>query len=234
MPRETVPIDVLTCPLYEAGATFLAWIAYPGSVEERERRRFLLALCRKFLTDQVKANKDLASRLAKIEYFTEIDDKLAVTMIKLGYERLRDRHTTAVRYLMPFLKQQKLGLELKVGGFRITVNNMATLALSDLDMSPCGEANVKDRVFKRSRPVAHAAAAIHFWLQHLNAQQGIPRPFTHGDLLSYRDFLVGSIGLSERYRQLTILLDNPKIEDHETISFVLPSTQHNPSNPPPT
>jgi hypothetical protein len=172
-------------------------------------------------------NPNWASRPQPIKpaFFTISDDE-AARALKIGFKLLTKRIVAAHRYLMPFLKQHFAGRMLHVDGFTLTVENMAQLALSDLQSRGSEISNVKTRTFAPSRPVIHAAAALSVLTQA--AHSAMTRyDFSYGELivtgqlLHQPSILAARVQWSEECRLALRKIDNPKIEEWETIQFVL-------------
>ncbi len=221
MPRETVAINLTSLPVYEAGGVFLAWVAHPGTDEETKRERLYRALCREAIIQLAEGDAEFAwkPQALKPGFFIMGTDE-ARRVLKEGSICIRDRMTAAAWRLLPFIKQKLIGIEIKVEGLRLTAENMAIFAADDLGWKEGNESNVKTRIFKPTRPVIHAAAALAN--AHLLWRQHFPRrPFTVGYLLRDRLLLETIVHSAETCRELLPKLANPKISEQETIQFIL-------------
>jgi hypothetical protein len=224
VPRETININLSTASTYEAGAVFLATIAHPGAGEQRIRERFFAVLCREMIKQRAAEDEEWASAPQSFRpVYSTIGDETAADAIKAGFTQLDRRFVAAERLFMPFAKQHVVGRPIRVGGFAVNVNNMANLALGDLNLGAGSIGLVKSKVFKPSRPVLHAAAALVFFQKTLTA-------IDPGDIARVILYDAGALArvvqIAEEYRLLLPLLNDtmsPKnpVLDEETIQFVL-------------
>jgi hypothetical protein len=198
-------------------------VAHPGINEERIRQRFFAVLCREMIKQRAAEDEEWASapQLFRPAYST-IGDEMAADAMKAGFAQLDRRFVAAQRLFMPFAKQHEVGHPITVGGFAVSVNNMANLALGDLDLGPGSIGLVKSTVFKPSRPVLHAAAALVFFQRLLvNIDPGDFARVILYDTAA----LVQVVQKAEEFRVLLPRLSamSPKkpILDEETIQFVL-------------
>src|SRR5258706_12499368 len=174
MPRETISINISSNPCYEAGAAFLAALAYPAADQEPQRSDLWLALCRQTIIALANENFEGWSwqhQPIKPGFFIVSDDTAEKTC-RDGFDLINDRLLAGHRYGAPFLKELELGRTIQVHGFR-GVSNMANLAAAELGMNDGGK-NVLHRIFVPSKPVLHAAVAMHTVIQqHFAGQPGI-------------------------------------------------------------
>jgi len=224
VPRETININQSTASTFEAGAVFLATLAHPGISEERIRQRFFAVLCREAIKQRAAEDEEWASAPQPFRpAYSTIGDETAADAMKAGFTQLDRRFVAAERLFMPFAKQHVVGRPITVGGFAVNVNNMANLALGDLNLGAGSIGYVKSQVFKPSRPVLHAAAAlVYFQKTHTAIDPGdIARV-----MLYDAEALARVVQIAEEYRQLLPLLNdtmsprNPILEA-ETVQFVL-------------
>lgn len=219
MARETISINISSVPCYEAGAAFLGAVAYPAANHEQKRLNFWQALCRKTIIDLAHENFDEWSwkhQPIRPGFFTVSDDA-ATKALTAGFDLLGERMQAGHYYCVPFLKELELGRPLQVRGFTVGASNMANLAGADLGMRD-GEKNVLNRIFVPSKPVLHAAAAIQWTIQERYAEQTGIRL---GTLLHDPELLGHVVERSEVIRGMIPRLKKHKIEESETIQFVL-------------
>ena len=214
MPRETVYIRLGSLPVYEAGAAFLACIAYPDS--ESDQGKLWRALCRQTIVEMAIKHSDWAVEMQGIrpEHFTMRDDT-AEKIVKAGFAQINDRILASTHYLMPFLKGAS-----HVSGLKTTVNNMAILALADIKSDSVAKGNMINRVFVPSRPVIHAAAALGMMTQEYHKTHADEGAYA-GLILHHVTHLRTAVERSEQLRIALRELDNPKIPEEETIQFLL-------------
>lgn len=232
MPRETVGINLTSLPVYEAGAVFLSSIAHPHN--ETDRQNFWIALCRQTIIQTANQDGDWAwcHQLVKPGFFI-IDDETATKQIKRGFRLLNERIIAGRWYLRSFLQKRRSNLK---------VGDMALSALPDLqelskqfgpknkwrwgEDSNAPINNIEHRIFKRSRPVVHAAAALADLAENADKaakKQGARDTFrrTAALLLHYSELLSVTVDRSEKYRLLLPRLNKPGITDDETIQFLI-------------
>jgi hypothetical protein len=219
MPRETISINISSNPCYEAGAAFLAALAYPAADQEPQRSDLWLALCRQTIIALANENfEDWAWRHQPIKPgFFIVSDDTAEKTCRDGFDLINDRLLAGHRYGAPFLMELELGRTVPVHGLKATVSNMANLAAAELGMED-GEKNVLHRKFVPSKPVLHAAVAMQTVIQdHFAGQPGI----NAGTLLHDIEFLGLVVERSEIIRMMIPRLKKPKIQENETIQFIL-------------
>jgi hypothetical protein len=223
MPREIIAIKVTSLPVYEAGAVFLVYLAHPGVDHETKRTRLYRALCREAIMQLAVADAEFAWKPQALKPgFFLMGDGEAHRVLKEGSNRIKDRMVTGAWRLLPFIEQRQTGVEITVEGLRLTAENTAVFAAGDLGWKAGegNEPNVRTRVFRPTRPVIHAAAAlakVHLlWRQHFPRQ-----PFTVGYLLRDRLLLEMIVRLAESYRELLPTLATLRIGAAETVQFML-------------
>ena len=93
MPRETISINISSNPCYEAGAAFLAALAYPAADQEPQRSDLWLALCRQTIIALANENFEGWSwqhQPIKPGFFIVSDDTAEKTC-RDGFDLINDR-----------------------------------------------------------------------------------------------------------------------------------------------
>jgi hypothetical protein len=105
MPREIISINISSSPCYEASASFLAVLAYPGADQEPLRSNFWLALCRQTIIALANENfEGWAWRQQPIKPgFFIVSDDTAEKTYRAGCNLIKDRLLAGDRYGAPFL-----------------------------------------------------------------------------------------------------------------------------------
>ena len=224
MPRESVYINISTTECYEAGAEFLAWLAYPAVAAETQRIEARQSICRSTIVEMARAEQSWAWQPQPIKpgYFL-IDEVKAAQCLKKAVSAVNTRLVMA-KGLLALVRNHFDPTLTSVGGERITLNGLSVVMLRDLGYAG-GEGNTKhlqSRQWTPSRPVAHAAAglalAINDW-QRSNAstEQGAPMSI----VLHEQNVLAAALGYSERLRTVLPLVKNQNFQDDELVRFIM-------------
>jgi hypothetical protein len=222
MPRETIEIVLTELDPYSAGPTFFAAIAYPDPKDKLERSRFMQAISRHTLEKRIELHSEWAQtpQLIRPAYFSG-PEKLIDACLRRGNKKLKHRLAAAQFILMPHLRAIDTGHLEKVGGFEPTVNNMAHQILDFMDWHGDSASTVKSKIWKPSRPVVHAAAALVVWHQVLWEKWGrnpnVDKQFALCILPQYVEEVVQ---ISEEFRAQLSDIKQFTIRDDETIKFV--------------
>jgi hypothetical protein len=220
VPLETVGINLSGSQTYEAFAALIATVAHPGDAGRRER--FFSVLCRETIKQMAVADEKWACtpQMIKPIYFT-IGDQISSDAMAAGTTELNRRFVDAHRRFLPHAIARTSSAKIRVAGFALSVNNLASLTLGDLGLGD-SLGLVKTR-FNQSRPVLHAAAALVYY------QQVLLPPAAGGHLARILAFdataLAGVVDMAEQFRLLIpfmpeIAPNNP-ICDAETIQFMV-------------
>jgi hypothetical protein len=92
------------------------------------------------------------------EYLFSLDSNQVPRILELGLEQLKKRFAATHYIVMPHLNHILTGRVEKVDGFVPTVENMIAVMLGDLEQQNVSTA--KTKIWKPSRPVIHAVAAV--------------------------------------------------------------------------
>jgi hypothetical protein len=221
MPRETIEIFLTEADPYQAGARFLAAVAYPDPSEEKERGLFAQALVRWSLEERIERHKKWADSYQVIRpgYFSG-DQKLHSGILKRGSKKLTERITAAQFIAMPHFRAVETGRFEKFEGFSGKVNDLSILGAAHLGMQPGSFSTFKSRIWAPSRPVIHAATAFVMWHQVGWDKMGLnPKVNKRLAFLLLPEFVEDVVAISEEYRAQLGHITQFRIEEEETIQF---------------
>ncbi len=222
MPSEIIEIILSEADPYMSGAQFFAAIAYPDPQDKSERDKYMQAIIRWTLERRMELHSEWAQNLQLIRpaYFSG-SDKQHDSILKRGMKKLKHRFAAAQFFLMPHLRAIDTGRPQRVKGFVPTVNNMAIQAAGYLNMGIGSQATVKSRVWKPSKPVAHAACAYVVWHQILWDKWGRnPKADKQLAFLILPEMVEEVVEIAEVFRGQLADISQFKIQDNETIQFV--------------
>jgi len=154
-PRETVAIRFSSLPVHEAVAEFYSYLAYPDSIDATQREKYRLALSRWAVLERGKLDKawnESSTDIIRPIIFSQ-PEKLYLTTYRRGSLLWWRRAQCACMMLLPHLVDELLD------GLSPTVGNIALKATGPLGYSDGSHKTVESRVWKPTKPVAHAAAA---------------------------------------------------------------------------
>ena len=187
--------------VYEAGALLLMALAYPeDKITDEERDNIHASLCCWALRARGNEDRDWLMNPQRIKPFYALRDTDQIAKdLKTFQRRMRDRDV-AGRMAMAFLKKALSGKEpeLPEGIKRLSLNEISVMVLEDAGLSD--PENVESRIWRKSIPVIHLAAAIQTILQQLH-KTGAPVP-THVDLLNSQSLIERMITVAEEYAPL--------------------------------
>lgn len=222
MPRETIEITLTEADPYMPAAKLIAAIAYPDPLDKIERDAFMQAIVRYTLEKRINLHPQWAQEPQWIRpaYFSG-DEKQFDARLRRGNKKLKERFAAAQFFLIPHLRAVETGEPArKVQGFEPTVNNMAHQVLDFLDWKGDSHSTVKTKVWKPSRPVAHAAAALIVWKEVLWGKWGrnpeVDKLFA---LCMLPEYVAEVIEVSEYYRGMLADIKQFTIRDEETVKF---------------
>lgn len=221
MPRETIEITLSELDPYLAAAQLLAAIAYPDPLDKNERDIFTNAIGRYTLEQRIKLHPEWAQtpQLIRPAYFSG-PEKQIDACLRRGNKRLHHRFAAAQFFLMPHLRAIETGHLQKVAGFEPTVNNMAHQILDFLNWKGDSYSTVKTKIWKPTRPVAHAAAAIIVWEQVLWKKWGRnPNADKQLALCILPEYVGEVVDISEYYRSMLPEIKQFTIREEETVKF---------------
>lgn len=189
-------IDFNHLEVYEAGAMFVTWLAYPGDSEDDTRSRVHASLCNHALRVKCAIEPDWALSPQRIKpiYALRCERDIKRDLRTLA-RRLRDR-MVAGRMAMAFLKEALGGEVFKLPANlpRLSINQMARRVLDDTGSAD--PANVETRIWRPSLPVIHLAAAVQVWLQVAETEK---RPVGLETLLLSRQLIEALVRAAERH-----------------------------------
>ena len=156
MPRETISIPLKSLATYEASAVFFSTIAYPNPLEETQRGKFRLALCRWAILQRARHDGQWGrvAQAIKPEIFSQ-EERLFLQSYKRGLDLLDKRFMCAATIVLPHLSKTPPRLH----GLKPTVGNLASVLADLFGMSTESQKTIKLRLWAPTKPVAHAAAA---------------------------------------------------------------------------
>lgn len=226
MPREIVSLNLSSPFPYEVGATFLSTLAYPELADTKQRERYRQALCRRGIEKRADEDPDFTTEAQPIPPAIFLVDKATYRRyLKSGNKILNERLVTVNWIVMPHLKAVISGKLEKVEGYEATVENLSALAMDNLGWKGDSSSTLKSRVWRPSKPVAHAAAALLVWRQQTWEQELVPafpddkHDFFH--LCLELPFVISEIvELSEEFRLRLPLVEKFTIKEEDTIQFI--------------
>jgi hypothetical protein len=223
VPRETVEIFLSEEDPYYGGAQFLAGIAYPDPLDKNERNLFLHSLVRWTLEERVRLDPDWAqaAQLIRPAYFSG-EQKQIDSALKRGTKKLNHRIAVAKFIVVPHLRTIDTGRLTKVHGLNPSINNMSHEVMGFLDWHGDSQATVKSKIWKPSRPVAHAASAYVVWYEILWEKWG-RNPAANKQLgfLMLPEYVKEVVEISEIFRAQLSQITQFIIREEETIQFVV-------------
>jgi hypothetical protein len=193
-------IDFNRLEVYEAGAMFVTWLAYPGDSEDEIRSRVHASLCNHALRVKCAIEPDwaLVPQAIKPIYALRCQRDIKRDLRTLA-RRLRDR-MVAGRMAMAFLKEALGGEVLKLPADlppRLSINQMAHFVLDDTGHAD--SKNVETRIWRPSLPVIHLATAVQVWLQVAESEK---RPLGLEMLLLSRQLIECLVRTAQRHESI--------------------------------
>jgi hypothetical protein len=165
-------LDFNRIEIYEAGASLVTLLAYPGKGEEETRPAVHASLCHHALRMKCGSEPGWALSPQPIKPIYALRTPREVNQdLRSLKRRLRDR-MAAGRMAIGLLKEAVTGkaAELPAGLTRLSINQMASLVLDDTGNSDLE--NVKTRIWRQSAPVIHLATAVQVFLQLAEPETG--------------------------------------------------------------
>jgi hypothetical protein len=165
-------IDFHRVAVYEAGASLISVLAYPGDGDEELRAGVHASLCHHALrvVCEIEPSWALSPQLMKPLYALRTAREVRKDLRTLQ-RRLRDR-MVAGRMAIGFLKEA-VGegvSKLAERPSRVSINQMARLVLDDAGQ--IDPENVETRIWRQSLPAIHIATAIQVFLQLAEPEMG--------------------------------------------------------------
>ena len=165
-------IDFHRIAVYEAGASLISVLAYPGDGDEELRAGVHASLCHhalRVLCAIEEPDWALSPQLMKPLYALRTPDEVRKDLRTLQ-RRHRDR-MAAGRMAIGFLKKAVGGMtELAGGPSRVSINQLVRLVLDDTGQ--IDPENVETRIWRQSLPAIHIASTIQVYLQLAEPDMG--------------------------------------------------------------
>ena len=220
MPRETIEIFLSEADPYRSGAHFFAVVAYPDPLDISERNKFQQAIVRWTLEQRIELHPEWALNFQQIipAYFSG-EEKNYISTLKRGMKRLRQRHAISEFIVLPHLRAIDTGRQQRVDGFFPTVNNMSQLAGLSLGLRSSSVATVKSKLWKPSKPVAHAMCAYQVWQLLWNKWGRNPQVDKQLAFLLLPEYVEEVVEIAELFRRQLADITQFSIHDDETIKF---------------
>jgi hypothetical protein len=123
----------------------------------------------------------------------------------------------AAKYIfMPSVAEARLRRRVRIDGYVPTVENMTKVVMSALGWKGDSSATVKDKIWRPTRPIAHAAAALLLFYEDLIAASG-ENPFVV--LMRSPELLNKIIRASEAIRGQLADVDKKRFRISRAIKF---------------
>jgi hypothetical protein len=193
--QPTHTYDFSKIEVFEAGASLLTLLAYPGENCEHKRDELHISLCALGIRAIYPLDAETAIRRQAIKpiyaFRTEREIKRDLRTL---YRRHRDR-MIAGRMAIAFLKKAN-GITPKLpGGYeRLSINRISGLVAEDAGYTE--PENVETRIWRPSLPVIHLAAAIQILLNES------PIPIEAPDLMQHRSLIEWVVRAAEEFEAL--------------------------------
>lgn len=163
-PRETVFLRFGSLPVYEAAAEFYAYIAYPDPLEKTQREKYRIALSRWAVLERGKIdkkwNESIEGPIRPIIFSQS--QKVFEKTYQDGSNTWWRRGICAATILFPDLMEELLD------GLAPTVGNLVGMLGNRWGYSESSGKTIESRIWRPTKPVAHAAAAAIYTLSILD------------------------------------------------------------------
>lgn len=203
-------IDYTRNEPYECGMMLIAILAYPEPNTEKQKAELHASLCHLYLRAKFEEDSELGNtaQLTKPFYAFRTEKQVSKDLKKLE-RRLRDR-MVAARIAMPFLQEVELGKlpVLPKSVARLSLNEMCSLVLEDVGYSD--PENVETRVWRKSLPVIHLAAAIAIAKDQIDLDS--EKESSIFDLVLNPDTVEWIVSASQRYSDMLLKTGRLKIK----------------------
>jgi hypothetical protein len=187
MGLKPVAINLSSPFTYEAGATFVATLAYPHSSGLRDQ--FIRAICR----------SQVVARALKDDIYLTTPQLIPPVIfadgaanshkaIKKGIEQITRRQLATLYVLLPYLAR------LEINGKIQGIKALSEIAAQVLGWSPKSSSNFIDEVWTETRSVAHIAVVHLIWMTADQNMELCPEPPVVAQLIK----------ASEAWRQLIL------------------------------
>jgi hypothetical protein len=219
MPRATIPISVHETGPFEGACWLLSHIVYPDDISRCIP--FTAALCRLAHLQTIDTTPGWASTLQQIRpWIFSYKDTAYHKTLSIGFNILYRRMATSLFMIQPHLYSllnEKTPSH--INGFAPTVGNVAAHLMHEFGWDGDSEATFKSRIWRPTKPVAHAAYVVS--VRFFGATQS--KPFDRRKLLDalfpQKNEILGMIALSEQVRLKLPQIKQFRIREEETFRF---------------
>lgn len=221
MPLRIVNIPTSTSP-YEAAAQLFTELTYVAAVDARAMR-FQLGLSKWAIVAKSDLCQSWSLKLQPIRPVVAAAD-FDTTEFRKGLKLLNERLLVAQYILAPRLIETARKRPFFVDGFAPTQENMALLVLQALGRKDSSVPNVKDRMWRPSRPVIHLALGLTHWFAKKYAhvsKTGVAEPGVRilVDFFFSEGAVAEVVKSSELFRRGLPSIERLNFRDCETIRF---------------
>jgi hypothetical protein len=157
-PRATVAIRFSSLPPFEAAAEFYSYLAYPDQIDATEREKYRIALSRWAVMQRAKLDQQWNESTDMIRSIRPLVFSQPEKLFERTYERGStiwwERARCACMMLLPQMELVDLD------GLAPNVGNIALVLGRELGYSDESQKTIESKIWARTKPVAHAAAAV--------------------------------------------------------------------------
>ena len=225
MPRETISIPLNSVTAHDAMAILLSTITYPDPRDRTEREKLRAAFVRWAILERAKIDTVYAQNPQNIrpEIFLR-DEKVYQKTCARGSELLAKRVLCATYLILPQFRDGPT----PIPGFEPTVDNLIGALADRVGQSRESRKTIADRLWRPTKPVAHAALAYGHvlslgwetkgrydadrWLMNINPTLA---------MFFYPGWIRIAVGHAERFRQLLPDFGQFKIREQDTVRFTI-------------
>lgn len=237
MPRQTVQIDAYGKNSEAwAFAQLMSYVAYPSGLDSSRQRLFARSLYRMALIWRAEKDKGWASSYQQMLPFALLDDeKTFLTSLKRGQKQFWRHLVTAHAFLLPHLigvdtdalpDLDRLYPKSKSALKAPTVENMSLIVMEAIGWNGDSSSTVKSKLWSAVKPVSHLGYAI---AGQISSEVSVIKD-RKGDVfdalcgLFFNESAIICVAVAERCRLKLPLIRQFKIDESETIQFVLSRT----------
>lgn len=210
-------IDYTRNESYECGMILLTILAYPEPNTDMQKENLHASLCHLYLRAEFEEEPEWRNTPQSIKplYAFRTEKQVSKDLRQLQ-RRLRDR-MIAARIAMPFLQEVNIGKlpVLPKPVARLSLNGMCSLVLDDAGHSD--PENVETRIWRKSIPVIHLAAAVAILKDQLDKMSD--KEVSIYDLVLNPSAVEWIISASQIYADMLVKSDRFKIKVDSLIEF---------------